>query len=209
MSGYEAYFPLKIPKLMSIPNMGLVVFLISAAAVVYLLAVVYINCRAESRPGSLTVIKRLGRTICTPDTTFTLPLIDTVEYLSVIPFSFEAKYSDIVNSEGVKFEMMVKVSAEISKEGGAARRLAEEFGSTERVAYFIEDTLKSMLSIAMLNQDMTVSALSLDASPLEGRLHPLIAGEMIGRGIEIRGLKITELRDVDGSSRQIRRRRRP
>lgn len=196
----ENGFPelVKIPDLFSIPNIKPAITLIVITLTGYILFMIYIKCRAEPKPGHLTVINRFGKIICSQSSAFIIPVYDYVTYISLVPFSFHIKFSDIINCEGIKLSISATVTADLEKTEGTVLAIAQEFHSTERIQYYIEDNLKAMMSIALLEQKFNAYALASDNDIIASAVIDNLQKEMNQKGIIINSIVIQDIRDGSG-----------
>lgn len=184
----------KIPTLTSIPGFScssslLILFLLALAVWQYIYW-----CRYLLKDGEFAIIKRLGeyKVVITP-TIWLIPFIDEINFMQYSPIVERYKLKDIVNSEGVRFDIEVETITELDIK--SKQFSLDYFKSQKDLHSVIEELLKAALSMAMLNENGRVNTLIFSIEGVENSCLDLIVEELQTRFIILRELKITSIED--------------
>ena len=200
MEGYDDFLKFTVPNIF--PKLRIYLFLgILIVIIIALIAYFYYNVK-KIDTNYLAVIERLQKYSYSlgPCTVYLIPFIDNLTTIDLMQFSFSSEFENIVNSEGIYFKINTDINAKftISEDENKFHAITSELPSTQHIAYFIENNLKAILSIELLNDENGVYQLARNIDKLEMRIKEKLINEMKEKCIEIKDFKITELKDSEG-----------
>ena len=150
----------------------------------------------------LAVIERFNKYTYSlgPCTVYLIPFIDNITTIDLMPFSFTSEFENLVNSDGIYFKINTEITAKfnISEDQTKFHSITEELPSTQNIAYFIENNLKAIMSIELLNGENGVYQLANKLKNFEETIKSKLLSEMKEKCIDIKDFKITELKDSEG-----------
>ena len=117
-----------------------------------------------------------------------------------MPFSFSSEFENIVNSDGISFKINTETKAKfaISENKEKFHSITSELPSTQHIAYFIENNLKALLSIELLNDENGIYQLAGNLEKFEQIIKEKLVSEMKEKCIEIKEFEIIDIRDSEG-----------
>lgn len=204
MDGYQAYFPFQIPKLESLPGFQIAVVI---TFLLFILIILFLLMRfsfKELPVGTVAVIKRLDKTFIQGGTVWIIPLIDSIEYLTLNPMTFNFDYEGFVTSEGIKINLGIEATVKLDSDPKSIEKTAEELGSNSKVEYFVENVFKQLIAIALLDPSATTYKLALNSSRLIDEIKPLASEELEKTNIYLQTASIRYLKDTEGIIEKLR-----
>lgn len=200
MEGYGDFLKFTVPDI--IPKLRIYFFLgILIVVVIAVFAYFYYNVKTIDT-NYLAVIERLKKYsyYLGPCTVYLIPFIDNITTIDLMQFSFLSEFENIVNSDGISFKINTDTTAKftISEDKNKFHSITSELPSTQHIAYFIENNLKAILSIELLNDENGIYHLARNIDKFEKTIKEKLTIEMKEKCIEIKDFKITELKDSEG-----------
>lgn len=200
MEGYGDFFKFVVPDIF--PKLRIYLFLgICIIITISIIAYLYYNVKTIE-VNYLAVIERSNNYIYSlgPCTVYLIPFIDNITTIDLMPFSFTSEFENLVNSDGIYFKINTEVTAKfnISEDKVKFRSITSELPSTQSIAYFIENNLKAIISIELLNGENGIYQLANKLKNFEEIIKSKLLSEMKEKCIDIKDLKITEIKDSEG-----------
>ena len=206
MEGYGDLFNFIVPNIF--PQLRGYLFLgICIIVLLSIIAYFYYNVKTIE-VNFLAVIERFNKYTYSlgPCTVYLIPFIDNITTIDLMPFSFTSEFENLVNSDGIYFKINTEVTAKfnISEDKIKFNSITSELPSTQSIAYFIENNLKAIMSIELLNGENGVYQLASKLKNFEEIIKSKLLSEMKEKCIDIKDYKITELKDSEGILEQLK-----
>jgi len=206
MEGYGDLFNFVVPNIF--PQLRSYLFLgICIIVLISIIAYFYYNVK-NIEVNFLAVIERFNNYTYSlgPCTVYLIPFIDNITTIDLMPFSFTSEFEKLVNSDGIYFKINTEVTAKfnISEDKIKFNSITSELPSTQSIAYFIENNLKAIMSIELLNGENGVYQLASKLKNFEEIIKSKLLSEMKEKCIDIKDFKITELKDSEGILEQLK-----